>query len=302
MKRKVSIALVSVAAMVLVVVGLPLVVAGIGPTARVAWADEEDQPEVARRAFRLQEHIVRGTVKEVGDDVVLVKTNVETVTVLITDTTYLWVPGQPPTTTIDVAVEDPLLALGRPVSMAAEGKALSARLLVVVAEENLPKVVIQGKIVAITPQTLVVATGRGERAITILPRTQIWSAAGRLDTLRLLRRGDRVLALGHPTEMGQWMAGMVYVSNPRLLARHGVGGAVLARDEEAGTLTVQTKRRGEITVVVSDGTRYRLPGVEEPGLADIQEGDRIVAVGRFEEGSETEFLARGVAVFKPSPD
>jgi hypothetical protein len=63
-----------------------------------------------------------------------------------------------------------------------------------------------------------------------------------------------------------------------------------------GSFTVETERRGEISVLTSDETRYRVPGVEGAGFADIQIGDRIVAVGRFEEGSRTVFLARGIGV------
>ncbi|MEJ2210392.1 MAG: hypothetical protein P8129_15345, partial [Anaerolineae bacterium] len=75
------------------------------------------------------------------------------------------------------------------------------------------------------------------------------------------------------------------------VAQRGLRGEVTAIDLEAGTLTVETAR-GPVTVVTADETRYRLPGVEDPGLDDVQVGDRIVAAGRFESRDPLVFAAR----------
>ena len=57
-----------------------------------------------------------------------------------------------------------------------------------------------------------------------------------------------------------------------------------------------------IQVVTGDGTRYRIPGVQGPGLADVQVGDRVVVLGRFEGGDRTVFLAQGLGVVPPFDD
>jgi hypothetical protein len=74
---------------------------------------------------------------------------------------------------------------------------------------------------------------------------------------------------------------------------------VKAIDLAAGTLTIQVRQRGEVTAVTSDDTRYRIPGINSPTLADIKVGDRIAAIRRMEEGSKTRFLAQGINVIKP---
>lgn len=293
MERKVWIVGLGVAVLVLVIGG-------------VVWAAEASQPggsegqsvDVTGQATRrLQDYVVRGTVTAVEESQVSVETPGGTTAVLfITDATRLWVPGEPPTTTVELAVGDPVLAFGEAMQAETGEKALSARVVVVADEQDLPKVVIQGRAVAVTRQTIVVQTGRGERAITVLPRTRIWSPGGRLDSPLDLQQGEQIIALGQPTELGQWIGGLVLLPNLRSPARNGLRGEVMAIDAQAGALVVQTEQRGEITVVTDAGTRYRIPGTEGPGFADIQVGDKIVALGRFEAGNPTTFLARVIAV------
>jgi RNase P/RNase MRP subunit p29 len=215
---------------------------------------------------------------------------------LITEATRHWVPGKPPTTTVELAVGDPVLAFGDPVPGNNGTKVLSARLIVVASDEDLPKILVQGRVLAVTRQTIVVQTGRGERAITVRPRTRLQTAAGRLESLRGLRQGQQIIALGQPTEYGQWMAGLVYLPGPAPLARNGLRGEVIAKDAEAGTLRVATGQRGEITVVTNEQTGYRIEGIEEPSFDDIEVGNRVVVVGRFDSENPDNFLAKGIGV------
>jgi hypothetical protein len=76
---------------------------------------------------------------------------------------------------------------------------------------------------------------------------------------------------------------------------------VTAIDAEAGTLTLRTERRGEVTVLTDDDTAYRIPGVEDPGFADIEVGNRVVVLGRPDEENPDTILARGIGVLPP-PD
>ena len=265
-----------------------------------AWAmAEEEEAQPVRTPF-LEAHVVRGTVADVTGDRVAVETaEGESAMLLITDTTRLWLPGEPPTTTVELAVGDPVLALGAPVPGQDGERTLSARLVVVVADEDLPKVLIRGRAVAITEQTVVVQTGLRERAMTITPQTRLLSVSGRLNSLREIRPGEQVLALGQPTEIGQWIAGIVVLPRSEPLDRRGLGGQVTAKDAAAGTLIVETAQRGTATVLTDENTRYRIPGVEKPGFDDVQVGDRIVAFGHFETEERATFYATGLAVLQP---
>ncbi len=55
----------------------------------------------------------------------------------------------------------------------------------------------------------------------------------------------------------------------------------------------------ELTVSVDNETVYRVPGVEDAGLADLQVGDTVLSLGRRD--GEGGFLARMVAVLPPMP-
>jgi RNase P/RNase MRP subunit p29 len=270
-----------------------------------AMADEQGvltaQAIVVRAAPGLQNNFVRGRVTAVDDGRVSVETAGGTAAMLlITGDTHLWVPGEPPTTTVELMIGDPVLAIGAAAPSETGEKALSVRLVVVVSDEDLPRILIQGRAVAITEQTIVVQTGRRERAITVTRHSRIWSAKGRLDSLHDLHQGERIIALGQPTELGQWIAGLVLLPGAEPLTRNGLRGQVIDMDLDAGTLIVETEQRGQITVMTGDETRYRIPGIEEPGFADLQVGDQIVAVGRFEQDDPTTFLARGIGVVGPA--
>lgn len=202
----------------------------VGSTVLIRTETDEDgevkaHAVVVRFPRRLQEHVVRGTVIAVqGDEISVEMADSRTATLLIADTTRLWVPGEPPTTTVDLAVGDPVLALGKPTAAESGEKTLTAWLVVVVGDQDLPKVLIRGRAVAITQQTIVVQTGRGERAITVLPRTHIWSARGRLDSLHDIHQGEQIVALGQPTELGRWVVGAILVPGPAPLADNGSAG------------------------------------------------------------------------------
>ncbi len=250
----------------------------------------EDQASAAGIPGRLSDNIARGTVTAVEEDQALITTDDGvTVTLLITGTTVRWLPGQPPTHTIELAVGDPVLAFGRPATRDDGGKALTALIIVVAEDEDLPKYLIRGKVVVATQQTIVVDTGQRERAITILPRTR-FLPSGNPDL------GDTVIALGQPNELGQWVGGAVIVPGAAKEAARRLVGKVTAIDLDAATLTVQVGRRGEVTIVTDNDTKYRIRDIQEPALADIKVGDRIWAAGRFEQDSQARFLARLIGV------
>ena len=79
------------------------------------------------------------------------------------------------------------------------------------------------------------------------------------------------------------------------IRRRAIRGEVTAVDLDSNTLTVNT-RRGEWTIHTTDDTRYRIPGVENPTLADVQVGDQIIALGRPDRDAEGQGTARLIAV------
>lgn len=272
-------------------------------TIGMAWADGVQQADDLVPSPRLARNVIRGTVVTVDGDGVVVETADGTRReVLVSDVTRQWLPGEPLATEVELAIGDPVLILGRPVATDDGELALSARLVVVASDEDLPRILVWGRVVTVTQQTIVVQAARGERAISVLPRTRIWLGRDRVDSLRGIPAGAQVIALGQPTELGQWIAGLVLVLGEGAPPRLRLHGEVTAKDQEAGTLTLETKGWGEIKVVTGDGTRYRVSGIQGPGLADVQVGDRVVVLGRFEGGDQAVFLARGLGVVPPFED
>ena len=78
--------------------------------------------------------------------------------------------------------------------------------------------------------------------------------------------------------------------------RPAVKGRIEAKTESGFTLSTP---HGEITVSVDANTQYRVPGVEQATLADLQIGDTVLVLGRRNEAGE--LLARRVAVLPPVP-
>jgi hypothetical protein len=264
--------------------------------AGVAWATETAEPR-----HPLQDHVARGTVQSIDGETVILATENGNLKVLTSDRTVLWVPGDPPTATVQLAIGDPVLAFGRRAPDEEGSGALSARLVLVAGEEELPKVLVRGRALSVTRQTIVVQSSNRERAITVLPRTRLWSTGGRLDSLRDIRPGDPLIALGQPTELGQWIAGLVVVAGPGATTREGLRGTVAALDADEQTLAVETRTGIQISVSASDDTRIRVPGIEKAEFSAIAVGDRVAAVGRFDPQDPSSFLARGLGVLA-APD
>jgi hypothetical protein len=263
----------------------------VGLLVGVAWATE-----TAQSRHPLLDHVARGTVESVDGESVLLATEEGNLEVLISDRTVLWVPGEPLTSTVQLAIGDPVLAFGRPAPAEAGSGALSARPILVAGQEELPRVLVRGRALSVTRQTIVVQSGNRERAITVLPRTRLWSTGGRLDSIGDIRPGDPLIALGQPTELGQWIAGLVVVAGPGGTTQGGLRGTVVALDADEQTLTVETGAGRQIGVSTAADTRIRIPGIESAGFSGIAEGDRVALFGRFDSQDSSRFLARGLSV------
>jgi hypothetical protein len=280
-------------------IGFVVLILGV---AGAAWAMSEEPETSLELAEPLGMRVVRGVVisSEEGQ-VSLELANGQVLTMLLQENTHQWVPGEPPTTTIQLEGGDPIVAFGRTVPAETSEQSLSARLILAASEQDFPKLLIRGRVAAVTKQTVVVSTGRGERAVTITPRSRLWTTGGRLDSLQAVRRRDQVIAFGQANEWGQWVAGFVLVIPPETSAGRLLRSRVFAVDALAGTITVEMRTGTEVLIVTDEGTRYRFIGEQSaysggPTLADITKGDQLVARGRWGDQAPDTFVASEIGL------
>ncbi|MBN1658813.1 MAG: hypothetical protein JXA93_10445 [Anaerolineae bacterium] len=177
-----------------------------------AVAEAQSTPTQPSRPVHVRQRVVQGEIISVTAGEATVETqDALSVTLRLGDHTHYWVPGSPPTRTLTLTVGDPVLAFGRPVDAEKSDSArtVDAHIVVVVEPDDVPRYVVAGRVVVVTAETIVVRTPRGERAVRVVPDTHLLARQGRLDSLRSIRRGDQIIALGRPTELGQWIAGVI---------------------------------------------------------------------------------------------
>jgi hypothetical protein len=103
-----------------------------------------------------------------------------------------------------------------------------------------------------------------------------------------LQVGARVAGEGVVEDDGAIRATLVVVL-PEQTAR--LGGEVSAVEET--TLVLETSG-GAVDVLTDGGTIFRVPGLDDPALDDVEVGDRVIAAGTWED--EAAFRAIGVGV------
>jgi endonuclease YncB( thermonuclease family) len=148
---------------------------------------------------------------------------------------------------------------------------------------------LRGEVVAIEGDTLTVRTQRGREIVVQTDDATEFRVPGvENPTIADLKVGDKVAGEGVMEEGGTARATLVVVL-PEDVAR--LTGKVTGID--GATLVVETAS-GTVNVLTDDDTIFHIRGVEEPGLDDIDVGDRIVAGGSWED--ESTFHAIGVGV------
>ncbi|HHS98595.1 MAG TPA: hypothetical protein ENK08_12020 [Chloroflexi bacterium] len=149
---------------------------------------------------------------------------------------------------------------------------------------------VRGEVTAVTPPTLVVQTTTGPVVVTTDENTRFRIPGVENPSLEDIQVGDHVVCILRWREQGT-VAALVAVVNPDRQGER-VGGQVLS--VEGSDITIHTFG-GETVVVHTDSeTRFRIPGVEDPGPDDIEVGSLIGAVG--ERGEDGVFRARLVVV------
>ena len=142
--------------------------------------------------------------------------------------------------------------------------------------------------------SLQVRTRRCAVTVTTTEATRIRVPDVEDPTLSDIRVGDTVLVLGRPMGLCHVMAGAIGVLPSLPPHRFAIPGEVMSI--EGTSLTVQDPKDTH-TVYTDERTRFRIPDVEDPTIADIQIGDHILAIGEPKEGRN--LLARLVIVRPP---
>jgi len=211
-----------------------------------------------------------------------------------TDEAIFWAPDVENPSLTDVQVGDPVVAWGKP----GEGGGLAARLVAIASAEELREYAVRGRVTAVEDQTLVIITREGEKEVVTTSETYFHVPNVEEPDLDDIEAGCIITALGRKDDDGSFTAQIVAVARARprwkmIVRRNMVFGEVMAI--EGMTLTIET-RWGEQTILTDANTRFRIPGVENPSIEDIEVGGRVIALGRRNE--EGEFAARVVGVPK----
>ncbi|MFB0533363.1 MAG: DUF5666 domain-containing protein [Anaerolineae bacterium] len=205
-----------------------------------------------------------------------------------TDEAIFWAPDVENPSLTDVQVGDQVVAWGRP----DEDDSLAARLVAMASAEELREHAVRGKVTAVEGQTLVITTRESEKEVVTTSETYFHIPNVEGPGLDDIKVGCIITALGQKDDDGTFTAQIVAVTPARplrrmIVRRNMVGGEVTAI--EGKTLTVKT-RRGEKTILTDENTRFRISGVENPSLKDIEVGDKVIALGRRNEDGD--FVAK----------
>lgn len=150
-----------------------------------------------------------------------------------------------------------------------------------------------GKVTAIDGTTLSVTVRRGAAAVLTDEATRFRVPNTEHATLADVQIGDRVAVWGKRENRRLLLARLILVIPERATILRG---KVTAIDGDGFRL--QT-RQGEQIVRVDDETRFRLPGVEDPGLDDLFEGAKALIAGI--KNQDESVLARIVGVRPARP-
>ena len=234
---------------------------------------EGERGTSARRGAR-----VYGVIEDIAGETLTLATPVGPVAVVTDANTIFRIPGVQDPGLDDLAVGDHLGAEG----WWEEGNIFHA---FGVARMETDRVLpVAGKLSAIGADTLTVETDHGLATVGVDDETVYRIPDVENPGLDDLEMGMRIVARGTLNPDGSLLVQMVTV--PWVGPRQGhLRGEVLA--VEGNTFTVRTARGRqpgrEIQVLTDETTEFRVPGVEDPSIADLQVGDKIAGEGVLEE-------------------
>jgi hypothetical protein len=239
---------------------------------------------------RVPIHAIKGKVTAIEGQALTVTTRGGDRVLLTDENTQFRVPDVEEPTLADVQVDDRVFA----VFEAGAGHALLARMVAVLPEGAPGPIHLRGRVTGVAQSLLRVKVREDEVAVTVTEATQIRVPGVENPTLADVRVGDWVLVIGRPAGLCRVEARAIGVLPPVPAHRYAIPGEVTGI--EGTTLTVEDPKDTH-TVLTDDQTRFRVPGVEEPTIADVGVGDHILAIGRPAE--DKTLLARLILVRPP---
>jgi RNase P/RNase MRP subunit p29 len=263
--------------------GLVLVGVLLSMTA-AAWAEEPAE------AVGL-----RGQVVAVDGDALLVKTSSGEERWVITDEeTSFRIPGVSSPTIADIDEGDYVGVRGQ---RNEDGDVVATSVIVIPAEYAHRRHIVRGEVLAIEEQTLTVRTPHGERLVVTDEGTRFLIPGVEEPDIEDISVGDPILALGRPDEEGNLLARVVALVSRPQLRRHTMRGLITSIGDD--TFGLATRSR-VVRVQTTEETVFRIPGVEDPGLDDLNVRDLVVVVGSWRVANEV-FTARAVALIPRWP-
>ncbi len=237
---------------------------------------QEDNPPQGRRGG------VRGEVTAVSDTTLTVAArNGQSVTVNVTDETkILLLASDGEGGLADIQVGDWIGVRGSK----SEDGSLQARLIAVLPKDLKELDKIRGKVTAIEGDVIVIENRQGSQRITTNAETKF--RIGQEDgSLADITADNFVLALGEK-EDDSFVARVVVAVTKEQLRKQvlRVRGEVTAIDRT--TFTLQTPRRGELTVLTDESTQYLTLSGEEVSFDDIEVGAKVIVAGKPVEDQE----------------
>jgi hypothetical protein len=178
-----------------------------------------------------------------------------------------------------------------------EGDLLARAVIVVPAEMAQRRNLVQGRVTAIDGLTIAVETGQGQRIVITGEATRFLIPGVEDPGLEDVAMGDPILALGRPDDEGDLLARMVAIVTAGQVQRHTLRGVIMAIEGDTiGLLT----GRGDVRVLTDRETIFRIPGVEDPGIDDLEVRDQVLVVGTWDPEQEL-FTARAVTLIPRWP-
>ncbi len=142
--------------------------------------------------------------------------------------------------------------------------------------------VIRGAVTAVSDSGFTLKTLNGQTAaVTATEATRYRIPGIQNPSLADIKVGMVVQARGTWSSDNTTFAAQNVVATTReMIRQHLVRGTVTAVDPTAGTLALKTPQAVEWTIHTVEQTRYRIPAVQNPTLADVKVGDQAIVVGR----------------------
>ena len=234
--------------------------------------------------------LLRGEVTAIADASLTVQTPRAEVTLLTDEKTVFQVPGVKDATLDDLTVGDFVVIQavrnGDPPPL--------ARHVVVIPNGSLEDVILWGIVTTVDDTVFQLRIRRGKVTVFTDENTVFRIPGIDEPTAADLKEKMPVVVMGQYRDDDQSFHASAVAAIPgRIIRRHVVCGELAAIDGD--TLVLTTNRDGdEVHIQTIDETTFRVRGLENATIDDLNVGDRIVALGHKEENED--FIARSVIV------